>query len=962
VAAALLLMTAPLQAEGPVKIYLMVGQSNMQGKGGIEGDETTTLRYMVKNDPRKEFQALVNGNGEWVEREDVWIHYDLAPFQGLRHGLLKPGYGAASGQIGPELGFGHVIGDATDSQILLIKAAWGGKSLAHDFLPPSIGKYPKPLEPGHAGYFYHRTLQLVDEVTSNIETLFPAYKGQGMEIAGICWHQGWNDQYGEGNDVNYERNLAAFIKDIRSAEHGLGVPNLPFVIATSGMIEKETPIKDGQRAMADAQKYPEFAGNVAVVDTDKPYGSDEMKFKFYTKESPDTVGYHWNNHANSYFNIGRALAWEMLKLDRPKLPSRLTAYGTAEGVRLNWQLGSEKPTSIEILRNGKGIGVTLDPVQTQFIDTSALPGANRYEVVLDMSSGEPTLRVSSDTSVTGLQAYRSMGGVMLSWEAKGKYEGFRISRDGKAIADAIAADARSFEDTLAPAEGKVSYSIQPTSGDATPAHVTLNLGPLGPADAGGALVYEPFNYPANADEPQFLPGKGGALGTKGGYVVMSDEQPERAPAALAKGLRFGSLPVTGNRGSTNRWSKDCFIEIDDSLKKAGLLDDGATLWMSYVFAAGPEIFPGQRCDTRNGGGVVTLRSEDMKEGVGFQASGRQYETAVVVDGKVKARRITGTRPNTPILVVGRITWGKDGQSDTFVPFQVGPDLKLPEKEGRHAEPFNIDQTKLSRLVLGGEGQFDEIRVGPTFESVIGAAIPPSPSTTEPAAITDDYWRSEFERVNREVAEAEGAQVVFFGDSITLGWSMGKALGKAEWEGRFAKYKPLNMGNSGDITPVMLYRVKHGNLDFAKGHEPKVAVLLCGTNNYVVTQSDGGKVKWALGIDTPPGEVADGIRAVAQEFRRRLPSTRVIILGILPVNNEAKQAKVQETNRILAGYEYPKDEVVFLDLEDRFTSADGSLKSELYTDGTHLTAKGYEVLAGALEPVIDRLIEAGASSR
>ena len=64
--------------------------------------------------------------------------------------------------------------------------------------------------------------------------------------------------------------------------------------------------------------------------------------------------------------------------------------------------------------------------------------------------------------------------------------------------------------------------------------------------------------------------------------------------------------------------------------------------------------------------------------------------------------------------------GKDGANDSFVPFHVGPDLKLPEKEGRASVPFNIDQTRLNRLVLSGEGQFDEIRVGPTFESVIGA--------------------------------------------------------------------------------------------------------------------------------------------------------------------------------------------------------------------------------------------------
>ena len=147
-------------------------------------------------------------------------------------------------------------------------------------------------------------------MTENIGSYFPAYKGQGMEIAGLGWHQGWNDQYG-GLDAKYESNLAAFIRDIRSAEHGLGVPNLPVVIATSGMIETESLVKQGQLAMGDISKYPQFAGNVAVVDTEKPYGPDKMGFKFYTEKSPDKVGYHWNNHARSYVNIGRAMAAEM---------------------------------------------------------------------------------------------------------------------------------------------------------------------------------------------------------------------------------------------------------------------------------------------------------------------------------------------------------------------------------------------------------------------------------------------------------------------------------------------------------------------------------------------------------------------------------------------------------------------------------------------------------------------------
>ena len=108
----------------------------------------------------------------------------------------------------------------------------------------------------------------------------------------------------------------------------------------------------------------------------------------------------------------------------------------------------------------------------------------------------------------------------------------------------------------------------------------------------------------------------------------------------------------------------------------------------------------------------------------------------------------------------------------------------------------------------------------------------------------------------------------------------------------------------------------------------------------------------------PEDVAQGVRAIAQEFRQRLPRTRVIVLGILPVKQPKKWERCQETNKVIAGYHYPRDEVVFLDLKDTFTNADGSLKAGLFLDGTHLTANGYRVLADALQPEIDRLIAKG----
>lgn len=236
-------------------------------------------------------------------------------------------------------------------------------------------------------------------------------------------------------------------------------------------------------------------------------------------------------------------------------------------------------------------------------------------------------------------------------------------------------------------------------------------------------------------------------------------------------------------------------------------------------------------------------------------------------------------------------------------------------------------------------------------------IPTCPSTTPPAAITDDYWHGEFQRVNREFAAAEGTELVFFGDSITWSWPLGPATGKKIWEESYGKYKPINMGNSGDITPVMLHRTAHGNLAFPAGKEPKVAVLLCGTNNFVVNQSDGGKVRWELGSDCPPEDVAAGIRAIAQSFRRALPHTRVIMMGILPVKQPKKRALCEKTNAILASYAYPQGEVVFLDVGKHFLLPDGSQNPKLFTDGTHLTEEGYRVWANSIAPVIEEMMHA-----
>jgi acyl-CoA thioesterase-1 len=252
---------------------------------------------------------------------------------------------------------------------------------------------------------------------------------------------------------------------------------------------------------------------------------------------------------------------------------------------------------------------------------------------------------------------------------------------------------------------------------------------------------------------------------------------------------------------------------------------------------------------------------------------------------------------------------------------------------------------------------DSIRSGNATSVHFWDEIPVSPSTTVPGKIEDEYWFGQFQRINREVAQTDKTEIVFFGNSITWHWSLGNGTGQDVWKKKYSDYNPINMGNSGDITPVMLYRITHGNLDFAKGQQPKVAVLLCGTNNFVVTQSAGGKVQWDLGTNCPPKDVANGVRAIAQVFRRRLPRTRVIMMGILPVSNKTKWTKCQQVNTFNAAIACNNNEVVYLDLQDKFLLSDGSINKQLFTDGTHLTPDGYRVWAESLDPLVSQMMKA-----
>ena len=249
------------------------------------------------------FPWLVDAAGEWSVRQDVY-------FQEAR--LAKDGRGShlsaiSNGKsIGPELGFGHVLGTFHDEPVLLIKTAQGNRSLGFDFRPPSSGRTDPSNEFESAEY--KLMVEGVRKTLANLDKIMPGYKGQGYEMAGFLWFQGHKDSFSEKLIAEYEKNLVHLINDFRKE---FKTPKLPAVVATVGfgghrMQEKFLRIHKAQMAVGAPEKHPEYNGNVASVDT-RPFWRE-------VDESPTNQDYHYHRNAETYLRIGDALGRAMVRL------------------------------------------------------------------------------------------------------------------------------------------------------------------------------------------------------------------------------------------------------------------------------------------------------------------------------------------------------------------------------------------------------------------------------------------------------------------------------------------------------------------------------------------------------------------------------------------------------------------------------------------------------------------------
>ncbi len=293
--------------KSPVQVYILAGQSNMQGQGVVDldhpqyynGGRGILQRVMSESKTPERYKHLKDDKGRWTERDDVWVRYQTE--HSLKKGPLTIGFTGYEGKhhIGPELQIGNVLGDHLDNQVLLIKTAWGGKSLYKDFRPPSAG--------GETGEYYTKMIAEVRQGLAHLKQDFPDYDGRGYEIAGFVWFQGWNDMFDDAAHEQYEANLVHLIHDVRKE---FDRPRLPVVIGElgNGGEKAGANMQAIRAAQAAATARDEFQGTVAFVKT--------TAFARPAEDSPNKGhGHHWFGNAESYFLIGDALGQAMIDLN-----------------------------------------------------------------------------------------------------------------------------------------------------------------------------------------------------------------------------------------------------------------------------------------------------------------------------------------------------------------------------------------------------------------------------------------------------------------------------------------------------------------------------------------------------------------------------------------------------------------------------------------------------------------------
>lgn len=213
-----------------------------------------------------------------------------------------------------------------------------------------------------------------------------------------------------------------------------------------------------------------------------------------------------------------------------------------------------------------------------------------------------------------------------------------------------------------------------------------------------------------------------------------------------------------------------------------------------------------------------------------------------------------------------------------------------------------------------------------------------------------WWRERHQAKLQELRRVR-PNLIFLGDSITQNWEYdGPGEGRSfvpVWRRFYGDRNAVNLGFTGDTTASLLWRIRNGETD---GIAPKVAVILIGANNL-------GRLRWSA------EDTLFGIDTIIADLRRRLPSTRVLLLGVLPSERSDWTTQTAWSINRALDTKYAADKVVvFLDV-GHVLMRGNQVNRELYYDPKlnppgpplHPSAQGMAAMAVAMEPVLAGLL-------
>jgi lysophospholipase L1-like esterase len=138
--------------------------------------------------------------------------------------------------------------------------------------------------------------------------------------------------------------------------------------------------------------------------------------------------------------------------------------------------------------------------------------------------------------------------------------------------------------------------------------------------------------------------------------------------------------------------------------------------------------------------------------------------------------------------------------------------------------------------------------------------------------------------------------------------------------------------------------------FVMPYKPRLVLLYAGDNDIASGMS--------------PEQVLGDFKVFAGRIHAALPNTSIAYLVIKPCpSREGYLDQVKATNRLIREYAAGNDRLLYVDTFKPMLANDGRSRADVYlTDALHLNARGYEIWASILKPILDKYDRPGAGGK